>query len=136
MTTKGRCQCGAVQFEISGPLEPIQICYCSDCRRAQGTALATNMPVNESAIRFIGSTDTIKEYQATPDKVRAFCANCGSPLYSKTDKVPGVLRIRAGILDTPLASDLLCHFFVADKANWWPIPDDSLPRYDDYPPNR
>jgi hypothetical protein len=41
----GSCLCGGVAYEIDGELEPIQVCHCSQCRKAQGTAIVTNIPV-------------------------------------------------------------------------------------------
>ncbi|WP_290537184.1 hypothetical protein [Alcanivorax sp.] len=39
----GSCLCGGVTFEIAGELAPIQVCHCQQCRKAQGTALVTNI---------------------------------------------------------------------------------------------
>ena len=37
----GGCLCGAVRYEVTGPLAPIQLCHCGQCRKAQGSALLT-----------------------------------------------------------------------------------------------
>ena len=57
-----------------------------------------------------------------------FCEQCGSPLYSQSEKAPGVLRIRAGLLEGELATRPANHAYVASKANWWDI-DDALPQF-------
>ncbi len=41
---KGACLCGQIQYEYTGELGPIAMCHCSQCRRAQGSAYATNSP--------------------------------------------------------------------------------------------
>jgi hypothetical protein len=46
---------------------------------------------------------------------------------------PEVLRIRAGLLEQPLPVRPSRHAFVADKANWWTIPEDGLPRFPQRP---
>lgn len=38
----GSCMCGAVQFTISDGIRNIVYCHCSQCRKAQGSAFATN----------------------------------------------------------------------------------------------
>lgn len=43
----GSCLCGEVTFEVSGELAPIQICHCTQYRKAQGRAFLTNTPVKE-----------------------------------------------------------------------------------------
>lgn len=98
----GSCLYGGVQFEISGELAPIQICHCSQCRKAQGGPFATNIPVPTTQLSIRQGQTLIKEFHSSPGKVRAFCSACGSPLYSRRDAMPDVVRIRAGSLDGEL----------------------------------
>lgn len=37
----GKCLCGQIHYEISGQIENIVYCHCSQCRQAQGSAYAT-----------------------------------------------------------------------------------------------
>jgi len=53
---------------------------------------------------------------------------CGSPIYTKTIKLPGVVRIRAGTIDGEIDTKPMTHFYVAHKSNWYEITDD-LPRF-------
>ncbi len=124
----GQCLCGGVQFEIEGDLAPIQICYCKQCQRAQGTVFATNIPVQETAFRLLRGAALLRKYESSPGKERCFCGHCGSPVYSRRESVPDVLRIRAGLLDGELATRPTAHFHVGSKANWWHI-EDQLPQY-------
>ena len=32
----GRCLCGAVAYEVRGPLRDVLICHCEECRRWHG----------------------------------------------------------------------------------------------------
>lgn len=125
----GSCLCGEVRFEITGDLAPIQFCHCGVCRKAQGSAFASNIPVDAGAFRLVTGADRVKAFESSPGKRRAFCGDCGSPLFSEAQAVPGVLRLRAGTLDEPVAATPGFHFYVGSKASWWPITDD-LPRYD------
>ena len=124
----GQCLCGGIRFTVDGELAPIQICYCKQCQRAQGTALATNIPVAVSAFRLLQGERLIQSFESSPGKQRCFCGHCGSPLYSKRDSLPDVLRIRAGLLDGGLTTQPSAHFYTGDKPNWWTIRDD-LPQY-------
>lgn len=91
----GQCLCAKVRFHIEGNLEPIQVCHCSQCRRAQGGPFATNIPVDESRFTLVSGADSLTEFESSPGKRRVFCRTCGSPIYSRKDALPGVLRIRA-----------------------------------------
>jgi hypothetical protein len=53
---------------------------------------------------------------------------CGSPLYSKRESLPDVLRIRSGLLNEPIDAKPIAHFHTNAKPNWWRIGDD-LPQY-------
>jgi hypothetical protein len=130
----GSCLCGAVRYEIDGELAPIQLCHCSQCRRASGTAFAANMPIREENFRVVAGEDRMKRYESSPGKARLFCAGCGSQLISRSGGAPGWVRVRAGTLHEPVDAPLAFHFHVASQAAWWPITDD-LPRYPDARPS-
>lgn len=125
---QGSCLCGDVRYQIEGELSPIQLCHCSQCRRAQGTPFASNIPVPESAFRLLNGAERLQAYESSPGKQRVFCSRCGSPIYSRTSKLPGVLRIRAGGLEGEVASSPGWHIHAGSKANWWEL-DDDLPQY-------
>lgn len=124
----GSCLCGGVRYQVEGPLAPIQLCHCSMCRKAQGTPFATNLPVPESAFRLLAGRELLRQYESSPGRIRFFCGRCGSPVYSRKDTAPGVVRIRAGLLDEPVSARPGFHFYVASKCSWWPITDD-LPQH-------
>jgi len=124
----GSCLCGAVRYEVSGELAAIQLCHCSMCRRASGTAFASNMPVRAADFRIVAGEASLKSYESRPGKQRLFCAECGSPIISRSAGDPGMVRIRAGALDEPVDARLAFHFHVASKASWMPITDD-LPQH-------
>ncbi|MEX1032092.1 MAG: GFA family protein [Cellvibrionaceae bacterium] len=120
----GSCLCKGVTFQIDGHLEPIQICYCSQCRKAQGSALATNIPVATSAFTLLSGEELLQGYESSPGKKRVFCSRCGSPVYSQRATLPDVVRIRAGLLDGELNTQAIAHFHTASKPNWWEIHGD------------
>jgi hypothetical protein len=124
----GSCLCGRVQFRVDTEPQPIQVCYCQQCRKAQGAALVTNMPVPSAAFHITAGSELLKAYQSSPGKDRVFCSNCGSPIYSKTDKKQEVVRIRAGTVNEPLSVRPVAHFHVSSKPNWWTITDE-LPQF-------
>jgi hypothetical protein len=127
--THGACLCGGLRFRILGPLAPIQVCHCSQCRRAQGGPFATNIPVGRATLRIDAGEDLIKAYESSPGKRRVFCSVCASPFYSERDSLPGVVRIRAGLLAEPVASHLEFQAYVGAKASWWVV-DDGLERHE------
>ena len=79
------------------------LCHCGQCRRANGGAF--NVAVLAATIDVLfDARDAVREYESSPGKYRAFCTGCGSPVYSRRDDLPAVLRLRggkSGALPTP-----------------------------------
>jgi hypothetical protein len=120
----GSCLCGGVKFSISGELQPLQLCHCVQCRKAQGTAFATALPIKTDAFTLRSGAELLRHFESSPGKERAFCSRCGSPIYSRRASRPEALRVRAGSIDQPLPVRPAFHQHVASKANWWTICDD------------
>ena len=131
MTAKysGRCLCGSIAIAIEGEPGPIELCHCLTCRRAQGTAFSANAELPASALSVLSGAEQLSSYESSPGHERLFCRNCGSPIFSRDQANPGVVRVRVGIITEPIASRPVAHFHVGSKANWWAITD-TLPQYD------
>ena len=124
---EGRCLCGGIQYTIDGEVGPIDFCHCTYCRRASGSAFASNAAIRSEDFRFRAGEELLAEYESTPDKLRSFCSRCGSPIYARHRKAPQILRIRVGTLTSDPGSRPGGHYDVASKAPWFDISDD-LPR--------
>jgi len=128
----GSCLCGAVRYRIRAQLSALQVCYCGMCRKAQGTPFATNIPVLQSDFELLSGAAALREYQSSPGKLRVFCGTCGSPIYSRRAGLD-VLRVRAGLIEQPLADELI-HCHVEGKCDWWTIREPGPQFAGGYPP--
>lgn len=131
----GGCLCGAVRFEIHGGIRNIVKCHCSRCRRAQGSAFATNGVVRAEDLCMLSGADALSGYESSPGQVQYFCRTCGSPIMSRSDARPDEVRIRVGSINSDIMERPIAHIFVTSKANWDEITDD-LPQYEGYEPGR
>ena len=93
---KGSCLCRSIQYELSAELGDFGYCHCKSCRKASGSAHAANAPIDRTHFHFIGSSETLREYESSPGKFRAFCSRCGSPIYAYVATTRDVLRLRLG----------------------------------------
>jgi len=130
---KGSCLCGAVEYQVTGPLGPIVYCHCSRCRKASGAPFAAVAAVAAADFRVIKGDQALRSYRNEAGVHRVFCGNCGSPIIGRRDSAPETLRLRIGTLDTPLEAKVSAHIFVASKAEWYDICD-SAPQYEERPP--
>src|SRR6185369_9325542 len=97
----GSCLCRSVKYEIDGELGDFGYCHCTSCRKASGSAHAANAPIERAQFHLVSGADTLREFESSPGKVRAFCSRCGSPIYALLAESPDLMRIRLGSLDTP-----------------------------------
>ena len=131
----GSCLCGAVRFEIRGTIHNIVHCHCSRCRKAQGSAFATNGIVLASDFEFLAGQENLTGYESSPGQTKFFCKTCGSPIISQTLARPGQVRVRLGSIESDIEERPMAHIFATSKANWEEIAAD-LPQYESYEPNR
>ena len=57
----GSCLCGAVTYQIDGPIGDIIQCHCQKCRKANGTAYATNAPIAKADFKLTSGQDVVKK---------------------------------------------------------------------------
>ena len=128
---KGGCLCGKVRFEITGEVKDIIYCHCSQCRKAQGSAFATNGNLDENKFRITSGKDDLTGYKYSPEQTKYFCKHCGSPIISKNKLNPGNVRVRLGTIETDITERPEAHIFATSKANWEAIEGD-LPQHEAY----
>jgi len=131
----GHCLCNTVQFEIHGAIRNIVHCHCAMCRRAQGSAFATNGIVETDVFRLVAGGDNLGAYESSPGQTRYFCKTCASPIFSKNTARPGQVRVRLGTIASAIQERPSAHIFTGSKADWETLCGD-LPRYDGFEPGR
>lgn len=130
---KGRCLCGAIRFEVTGPVEDVGNCHCSMCRRSHGTPFASFARVANADLSLLAGEDAVRRYRSSEVIERSFCGTCGARFTFRFDGMPDHTWIAAGLFDDDPALRPDHHIFVGSKASWDEILDD-LPRHDAYPP--
>ncbi|MEX3947663.1 GFA family protein [Paraburkholderia sp. EG287B] len=99
---KGRCLCGAVQYNARGGALAQLVCHCRDCQRASGSAGLPVVVVSADEFSFEGE---IRSYTMTGGSgmptTRNFCAHCSSLLFGTPQHAPDIVTIYAGTLDEP-----------------------------------
>jgi hypothetical protein len=122
----GQCFCGAISFEIEGPLSPPSLCHCSQCRRLHGAPGAyTSAPVSAYRIR---GEENLNWYRISPRSEQGFCGVCGSKLFWR--EVAGkVLDATMGSLDSPASLKLGRHIWTRSQGDYYEIGHDGVPRF-------
>lgn len=134
-TIRGTCLCGAVSFEVKDAVE-FRFCHCSRCRKARGTAFASNIFARPDGFKWLSGETNLATYRVpTAQRFRnTFCKTCGSPMPQNIESL-GMMLIPAGTLDGDPGIRPAYHIFAESKAPWDEITD-QLPQHKQYPPPR
>jgi len=120
---RGGCLCGAVRYEVRGPLRPVVACHCTQCRRMTGHFLAATAALDSDLT--ITQDASLKWYRASARARRGFCAECGSTLFWHGDG-RDYMAIAAGSIDGATGLKLVQHIHAADKGDYYSIGDDAV----------
>jgi len=128
----GKCLCGAIAYEINGPLGPIVNCHCSMCRRWHGAAFRTRCTIASKNFKWCKGEEHLSKYHSSKQDIMTFCKLCGSNLVTLYKDDPDHIGLPIGGLEQDPGSRPIAHIFVGSKAPWYGITD-SLPQYDQLP---
>lgn len=129
--TKGSCLCGAVSFEIQGPLHNARYCHCANCRKFSGTSNAAWGLAQTSQITIAPSVPGVTKFDSGGG-LRVFCTACGSPLWYEPAGLPQYRGIPLGAIDEGDVATPEMHVWIKSKVAWESIFDD-LPQHETHP---
>ena len=113
----GTCLCGAVRYDVTGPLRPVIACHCVQCRKATGHHVAATS-AHRGDIQITGD---VTWFQSSPTARRGFCGTCGSNLF--WDGAGDNLSIMAGTLDGATGLSIKGHIYCDFKGDYYEISD-------------
>lgn len=121
----GGCLCGAVRYEIDGPLRKVVYCHCGQCRKTSGhfvAATAVDLEhlhmTEDGGLSWFESSDIAK---------RGFCNRCGSSLFWAPAHNK-YMAVMAGAIDAPTGLTSREHIHVDDKSDYYEL-SDGLPQF-------
>ena len=126
-TLTGKCFCGAIEYAVRDEFAYAANCYCSDCRRATGSAFKPFAGIERDKLKLTkGEGDLMIHGEALNNDTH--CRRCGSLLYSVVRAGAYVHVAMGTLVDDPTIRPAR-HMFVGSKAAWFTITDD-LPQFE------
>ena len=122
-TIKGRCMCGDIRYEITGPIYDMVHCHCESCRRQSSTAFATFFNVDKKHFRYTSGTPV--PYTSSPGVERTHCGRCGSPISYENAREFSLFACTLEDLTLVVPE---AHIMVTEMMPWLEFGDD-LPNY-------
>ena len=131
---EGGCACGAIRYRSESAPIYMGNCHCRDCQRATGTAYFAAVQVKADDFRMLQGEPGWYETLADRGHAmrRAFCPQCGSPLFLINTRRENVWILYAGSLDDPSWFKPSRDIYT-DSAQPWDVMHEDLPKYPGMP---
>jgi hypothetical protein len=120
MEISGSCFCNTVQFRLSDAPKAVVNCHCNFCRKHSGAAFATYAVVPETVLEIISGQDSISAFQFKENAHKHFCKQCGSPIYNRNVRYPGLCMIYLGSISASLNMAPTVNIYCESQLAWVP----------------
>ena len=116
----GGCACGEIRYGFYEPKVAQIACHCRACQYQSGGGPAYVVVVNRDVFRVTKGRP--KEFvtlsEAGNHITRAFCGDCGSPLYAYSDADDQFCSVKVGSLDEPQHYKPRVHIWMSEAQPW------------------
>ena len=126
-SSRGSCLCGAVGFVATLPSKWVAHCHCGRCRRAHGAPFVTWAGFAAVAVSIEDERSSLRWHPGVEGGMRGFCAQCGSPMFFKSERWPGELHIARALFVDPIDRAPQAHVFYETHVDWVTVGDE-LPK--------
>jgi hypothetical protein len=125
----GKCECGAVRYQVEDAFLYASNCHCSRCRAATGSAFKPFAGIERKKLEIMDDDAALLIVgEEVLNDTR--CGACGSLLFSVVRDGAYVHVALGSLVDAPSVRPTK-HIFVGSKAPWFEITDD-LPQFDEH----
>ncbi len=122
----GGCLCGAIRYRARGTPSFETNCHCATCRRAGAAPFVPWASFDAGDLTF--ERGAPRRYRSSPDVIRTFCADCGTPLTYQ--RVPEQIDVTICSMDDPAGVPPRDHTWVSHRLPWVVL-GDALPRHEE-----
>ncbi|MDJ0612784.1 MAG: GFA family protein [Rhizobiaceae bacterium] len=96
----GSCLCGKVSIAADADIKMVINCHCLDCQNVTGSVHGTLVFVEETSVNVSGELSAFDHPADSGNTLtKFFCGTCGSQVMGKNTGRPGMVGLRAGIID-------------------------------------
>ena len=134
MSYTGRCYCGDLKYEFNEPIHSQLLCHCRECRDFSGGGANSSVIISEKSFSFTkGEAKAFQRGDLEKPRVRYFCGNCGTHIFSKSQPRPGMLVVKIGTLNDHSWFSPQTAIYCIDKQPYHIISDE-IPSFERRPP--
>ncbi len=108
-------------------------CHCTDCQLSSGAPFASGVVVMTADLQISGTPKTYTVRAGSGElATRAFCADCGTPLFKSSKANPQFTSIRFPSLDDAAGFKPMLDIYTA-SAQQWVCLDPTIPHFPQSP---
>jgi hypothetical protein len=130
----GSCACGAVRYTVNKPFTTAGYCHCHRCQKRAGVPWSMSAMVPVDGFTITEGAEAVRTWRPPGGSAKSFCEHCGGHLFSG-EPATGPIGVRLGTVDGDPGIRPQWHQWMSSAPDWFPIPDDGLPRYDEQRPS-
>jgi hypothetical protein len=113
----GGCLCGAVRYEVRGPLRDVVLCHCARCRRIHGHVAAYAACLRDHLA--LVDERGLRWYE-TEDRALGFCMRCGASLFWSAEG-RDTMSVAAGSIDPPTGLETIAQIHVGHRGDYYEV---------------
>ena len=99
LNVTGVCHCGQVQLSAVVNPAMVLVCHCTDCQVLTGSAFRVVSPALAGTLKVVGvAKEYAKRAESGAVRYHAFCPECATPLYARSEDPQGLVSLRVGVL--------------------------------------
>lgn len=96
----GGCLCGKVRFTVTDEAPTVALCHCTHCQKLTGSAFSLNAISPLAKFSVSGPLKAFDDVGDSGKKLkRYFCSECGSPIWTDAEAMPGAAIVKASAFD-------------------------------------
>ncbi|HXH72165.1 MAG TPA: GFA family protein [Mariprofundaceae bacterium] len=114
----GTCDCGAVRYEIEGPVKLVVNCHCHACRKRNGASFSTYCVVPQTSLTVMQGQERIGIYDSETIGRKHFCSQCGTPLYNLNNRYPDFYMVHYGTVSEHAGLAPRYNIYCESKLPW------------------
>lgn len=118
-TVQGQCHCKAVTITVPQAAHFAFSCHCDGCRKLSSGGRLLSHSIAKADVTIDGDVSSYTYAGGSgKDIILSFCPKCSTQLYAEPTAFPGMLAVRASVLDN--ANDFTpMQFLHTDGAFCW-----------------
>lgn len=113
---EGHCLCKQVHFSASDDIVKVVNCHCNLRRKMNGSAFSTYVVVKEHQFKLLSGE--VKSVQVSESASKHYCQHCGTPVFNKNPKLPGLTIVYHGAIDSGVNLMPVMNIYCESQLNW------------------